>query len=192
MGSVTIQTDIRRMLKKRGIAPEAPLVNLHPTSGIWSDRRSLVVKVGYEPTRWNYLHDLGVFAAAGVRCEQPLVDDVVEVGESHAIVVGYIAPDRPPRPSDAEAVGALLREIHEATLASDTYETPPRGHVFFPDDWLSQNIVIHDGLPYLVDLDLWHQWERETAIDIACGEFLKGFAHTPDDIAAFRRGYGEF
>lgn len=189
---MTIQTDIKRALRKHGITTEAPLVNLHPTSDIWSDKRTLVVKVGCEPTRWNYLHDLGVLAAAGVRCEKPLIDDVIEVGESHAVVVGYIKPDRPPRASDAEAVGALLREIHEATLASDTYETPQRGHVFFPDDWLAQNIVIHDGLPYLVDLDLWQQWERETAINIACGEFLRDFAHTPVDIAAFRRGYGEF
>ncbi|WP_068479736.1 hypothetical protein [Pseudoclavibacter helvolus] len=189
---MSIKTVIAEALRKRGITPEAPLVNLHPTSDIWSDQRTLVVKVGYEPTRWNYLHDLGVLTAAGVRCEKPLIDDVIEIEERHAIVVGYITPDRPPRASDAEAVGALLRAVHEATLASDSYEAPRRGHVFFPDDWLSQNIVIHDGLPYLVDLDLWRQWERERAIIIACGEFLRDLAHTSDDIAAFRRGYGEF
>lgn len=189
---MTIQTDIKRALRRHGVTPEAPLARLHPTSDIWSDEKTLVVKVGYERSRWNYLHDLGAFAAAGVRCEKPLIDDVLKLGELHAIVVGFIKPDRPPRASDAEAVGALLREIHEATLASDAYETPPRGQVFFPDDWLAQNVVIHEGLPYLVDLDLWQRWERETAIDIASGEFLKDLAHTPDDVKAFRRGYGAF
>lgn len=96
------------------------------------------------------------------------------------------------RASDAEAVGALLREIHEAILASDTYETPRPGHVNFPDDWLAQNILIHGGLPYLVDLDLWQEWERETALNIACEVFLRDLPHTGDDIAAFRRGYGDF
>ncbi|WP_292766875.1 hypothetical protein [Microbacterium sp. UBA3486] len=187
-----IRTDIIGALREHGITPAAPLVNLHETSDIWSDKRTLVVKVGYEPTRYNYLDDLSVFAKAGVRCEQPLIDDVIEVGETHAVVVGYLKPDRSIRASDAEAVGALLREIHEATLASDMYEPPRKGHVFFPDDWLAQNIIIHGGLPYLVDLDLWQTWERDAAVRIACGEFLKQLPHADDDEAAFYRGYGAY
>lgn len=189
---MTIDAQIIEALRLRGISPEAPLVNLHETSDIWSDRSTLVVKVGYEPTRYNYLDDLRALSDAGVRCERPIVDEVIPVGDAHAVVLGYLVPDRPTLATDAEAVGALLRAIHEATLASDAYLPQPDGYVFFPDDWLAQNIVMHGGLPYLVDLDLWQAWERGAAIRIACGEFLKQLPHTADDIAAFHRGYGRY
>jgi len=189
---MTIDVYIAEALRARGIKPAAPLVNLHETSDIWSDQRTLVVKVGYENSRYNYLSDLGVLSKAGVRCERPLVDDVIEIGDRHAIVVGFLAPDRPTRASDAEAVGLLLRDIHEATLASDLYCPRGKDHVMFPDDWLAQNIIIHNGLPYLVDLDLWKDWNRETAISLACDEFLQQLPHDADDIAAFYRGYGAY
>ncbi len=190
---VTIKADIVEVLRTRGIVPEAPLVRLHETSNIWSDKRTLVVKASWsESTRQNYLFDLNAFTAAGVRCEEPLLDEVIPVGEMHAVVVRYLMPDRPTQASDAEAVGALLRTVHEATLVSDMYEPPTDGYVNFPDDWLAQNIIIHGGVPYLVDLDLWKEWRRDEAVEVACAEFLRDLPHTDNDVAAFRRGYGEW
>lgn len=189
---MTIKTDIEEALQARGINPEAPLVCLHETSDIWSDKRTLVVKVGHENTRGDYLCDLKAFAKAGVRCEKLLLDEVIPVGELHAVVVGYLTPDRPPQASDAKAVGALLRAVHEATLDPNRYEPPTEGHVSFPDDWHAQNIIIHAGVPYLVDLDLWQECPRDEAVKLACDQFLRGLPHTEDDIAAFRRGYGAY
>ncbi|MBF9336837.1 hypothetical protein G3N30_11620 [Microbacterium lacticum] len=190
-GVVTIKADIVEALRTRGITPEAPLVRLHETSNIWSDRRTLVVKASWsKSTRQNYLFDLKAFTDAGVRCEEPLVDEVIPVGEMHAVVVRYLMPDRPPRASDAESVGALLRTVHEATLDPDMYEPPRDGCVNFPDDWLAQNIIIYGGVPYLVDLDLWQEWRRDEAVKVACAEFLRDLQHTDDDVAAFHRGYG--
>lgn len=187
---VTIETAIMEALRAKGVIPQAPLVRLHEVSNIWSDKRTLVVKVGYEPTRYNYLFDLKILADAGVQCEEPLLDEVIPVADFHAIVVRYITPDRPTRASDAESVGALLRAVHEAILASDEYDPPTKGHVFFPDDWLAQNIIIHGRMPYLVDLDLWKAWSRDESIEVACAEFLRDLPHSDDDVAAFHRGYG--
>ncbi|GAA3871116.1 hypothetical protein GCM10022381_12790 [Leifsonia kafniensis] len=189
---MTIKADIAKALRAHGITPEAPLVNLQRGSDIWSDLRTLVVKVGGWGNRISNLDGLRALRDAGVRSEQILIDEVIEVGDRGAVVVGYLRPDRPIRADDAEAVGALLRDVHEAMLASDIWYPPLDGYVFAPDDWLAQNIIIHGDLPYLVDLDLWDERERKESVATMCSDFMRQLLHNADDIAAFHRGYGTY
>lgn len=185
---MTVPDDITEALQVRGIVPEAPLVPLHPRSHIWSDQRTLVVKASeIVETRYKYLADLEFYAEKGVRGETPLLDEVFPVGDLHAIVVRYLEADRATLASDAEAVGALLRQFHDAELGPDPRDDV---RVTCPDEWQAEHIVIHDGLPYLVDIDMFGDHDRSDAISLVCHDFLRDLEHTEADEVAFYRGYG--
>jgi len=110
------------------------------------------------------------------------------MGDTHAVVVGYLKPDRAIDAGDARKVGCLLRQIHDRVVLEPSIKLSD-DEVYAPDDWFAQNLIVHGGFVYLVDLDLWDVRPRVDAVGIARGEFFRYFARRSADTAAFDQGY---
>lgn len=135
---------------------------------------------------FNYLYDLATFTTAGVPAEEALFPTPVAVGDQWAVLTRRILPNEPTSDRHAHAVGALLRRIHDGVWPySDLRED---GEVYCPNDWFKANVLIRDGEPVQVDLDLAKCLDRDSAVKMAMSEFLQGSGPDADD--RFLSGYG--
>lgn len=173
---------------------------------IWSDGEQVVVKIGSsdlpEKSRTQatrYLGALEDLEAAGVRCERPMHPEPVEFRKDvWGVVLGWVSHDERSEADTmgarARQLGAYVRAVHDALSASAA--EVPDGHVFCPDDWRPENVVINHGEPVIVDLDLVGMDERDYQRDKAASELFSGMSGGATAQAAaerqFLEGYGPF
>ena len=173
-------------------------------SRVWSDQKKVVVKIGAsdigakcEAQATRYLEALEDLEAAGVRCERPLHPEPVEFRtDVWGVVLGWVSRDEPSNADTmgrhARQLGAYVRAVHDA-LTESAAEVAD-GHVFCPEDWRPENVVINDGRPVMVDLDLMGEDERDYQRDKAASDLFADVSGRAPARAAFERefleGYG--
>lgn len=112
MLSETTRT-VRRALVRNGIEPAGRL-RVMASGRTVTDDCSLVAKLEHSPHRSSaYVADLEEFHRAGVPAEELLISRPLQIDDRWATVVGYVHAVEPTQARHAEAVGRLLRQIHD-------------------------------------------------------------------------------
>lgn len=180
--------NVRRALVRNGIKPASPL-RVMASGRTVTDGCSLVAKLEHLPHRSAaYVADLEEFQRVGVPAEQLLLDRPLQIDDRWATVVGYVHAVEPTHARHAEAVGRLLRQIHD--LVWPYAEPRAQGEVYCPDDWRPENIIISATGPVMIDLDLAGAWPRARAVRGAIDDFAAPLGQRHLIEAALLRGYG--
>ena len=180
--------DVRRALVRSGIEPAGRL-RVMASGRTVTDDCSLVVKLEQSPDRSAaYVADLEEFHRVGVPAEELLVRRPLRIGDRWATVVGYVHAVEPTQARHAEAVGRLLRQIHD--LVWPYTEPRAQAEVYCPDDWRPENIIISATGPVMIDLDRAGAWPRSRAVQVAVDDFAAPLGQREPIQTAVLRGYG--